>query len=574
MVLVAAARAILAARYGRESPSGLESQWWGRAFAIGAGFAGAGWGAAGILLYPEGNLAHQVFLLFILGGMMLGAATLLASWPAAFVAFLLPTGLVPALRLLIEGAQRGDESHMAMGAMAALFTGATLLVTGRIHGMIVSSLDVQFENRSLVEDLQSAKERVEALNEHLEARVEGRTAELRLSAEQLRAEMAQRREVEEELLRARKLESLGVLAGGIAHDFNNFLTVVQGNIEMAKLQLDSGHPVQAILSRTNNACVRAAFLASQLLTFAKGGAPVRQVADIGQLVRDAVNLARAGAQTTFEVEISSDLRCADVDPGQIVQALHSVLLNARQAMPEGGIVEVHAGNAIVPDHPESETRVRISIRDYGCGISFDVLPRIFDPYFSTKPGASGLGLATAYAIISKHGGTLSVESKPGIESVFTIDLPASKGSPTLPRPAAAQLEGGTERVLIMDDEEGLRHLLQAVLTRQGYRVQAARDGAEAIALCEDAAASGRPFAAALLDLTVSGGMGGLEAAARLKELDPNLKLIVSSGYSDNHVMADFRKYGFDGVIRKPWVIADVSEAFRRLLEADADRRVR
>ncbi len=298
------------------------------------------------------------------------------------------------------------------------------------------------------------------------------------------------------------------------------------------------------------------------------------MADIGQLVRDAVNLARAGAQTTFEVEISSDLRCAEVDPGQIVQALHSILLNARQAMPEGGIVEVHAGNAIVPDHPESEARVRISIRDYGCGIPFDVLPRIFDPYFSTKPGASGLGLATAYAIISKHGGALSVESKPGIESVFTIDLPASQASPAPVRPAAAQLEGGTERVLIMDDEEGLRQLLEAVLTRQGYRVHAARDGAEAIALCEDAAARGQPFAAALLDLTVSGGMGGLEAAARLKELDPNLKLIVSSGYSDNRVMADFRKYGFDDVIRKPWVIADVTEAFRRLLEADADRRVK
>ncbi|MGA7236954.1 MAG: ATP-binding protein [Bryobacteraceae bacterium] len=574
MVLVAIVRIVLAARYARASPEDLNSRRWGAAFAIGAALAGAGWGGAGILLYPEGNLAHQVFLLFILGGMMLGAATLLASWPVAFVAFLVPTGLAPALRLLFEGMHLGDESHVAMGAMTALFTVATLLVTGRIHHMIVASLDVQFENRTLVEDLQSAKERVEALNERLEARVQERTAELRLSAEQLRAEMAQRREVEEELLRARKLESLGVLAGGIAHDFNNFLTVVQGNIEMAKMQLDSGHPVHAILSRTNNACVRAAFLASQLLTFAKGGAPVRQVADIGQLVRDAVNLARAGAQTTFEVEISNDLRSAEVDPGQIVQALHSILLNARQAMPEGGIVEVHAGNAIVPDHPESGARVRISIRDYGCGIPFDVLPRIFDPYFSTKPGASGLGLATAYAIISKHGGTLSVESKPGIESVFTIDLPASQGSPTLPRPSAPQLEGGTERVLIMDDEEGLRHLLQAVLTRQGYRVQTARDGAEAIALCEDAAASGQPFAVALLDLTVSGGMGGLEAAARLKELDPNLKLIVSSGYSDNQVMADFRKYGFDDVIRKPWVIADVSEVFRRLLEADANPRMK
>jgi signal transduction histidine kinase/ActR/RegA family two-component response regulator len=574
MIAIAAARVVLATRFTSAAASSVDTRLWGRAFTIGAALAGAGWGAAGILLYPDAYLAHQVFLLFILGGMMLGAASLLASWPAAFVAFLVPTGLAPSMRLLYEGIHRRDESHVAMAAMAALFTGATLLVTRRIHRMIITSLEMQFENRDLVEDLRAANRRGEALNEHLEARVHERTAELRLSAEELRAEMAQRREVEEELLRARKLESLGVLAGGIAHDFNNFLTVVQGNTEMAKTQLDPGHPVYALLSRTNNACLRAGFLASQLLTFAKGGVPVRRVADIGQLVRDAVNLARAGAQTTFEVEISSDLRCAEVDPVQLVQALHSILLNARQSMPEGGIVEVQAGNAIVPDHPESEARVRISIRDYGCGIAFDLLPRIFDPYFSTKPGASGLGLATAYAIVSKHGGTLSVESKPGVGSVFLIDLPACQGSPS-PQPVAAPAtEAGTERILVMDDEEGLRELLRAVLGRQGYLVQTAADGAEAIAQCEDAAEKGEPFAAALLDLTVTSGMGGLEAAARLKELDPDLKLIVSSGYSENRVMADYRSHGFDDVIRKPWSIAEVTEVFSRLLKTGADRRVK
>ena len=575
MTLVTAARVALALRYKHASPSGLETEWWGGAFAIGAGLAGLGWGVAGVLLYPERDLAHQMFLLFILGGMMLGGAYLLAPRPAAFLAFLLPTGFTPALRLLVEGARHGDESHLAMGVMACLFTGATLLTTSRIHRMITESLDVQFENRELVDDLRAAKDGVEALNEQLEARVQERTAELQFSTEQLRTEMEQRKEIEEELLRARKLESLGVLAGGIAHDFNNFLTVVQGNIEMAKMELDPGHPAQETLSSVKQACARAAFLSSQLLTFAKGGVPVRRPADIGQLVRDAVKLARAGAQTTFDIGISSDLQCAEVDPGQIVQALHSILLNARQAMPEGGIVEVRAGNAIIPDHPETASRVRISIRDFGSGIPIDILPRIFDPYFSTKPGASGLGLATAYAIISKHGGTLSVESKPGIGSEFIIDLPATQARPApKPQAAAAVLHGRTGRVLIMDDEEGLRELLHAVLTKQGYEVQAARDGAEAIALCEDATANGHPFAIALLDLTVSGGMGGLEAAARLKELDPDLKLIVSSGYADNRVMADFRKYGFDDVIRKPWAVAQVSEVLRRLLEAGADRRTK
>ena len=375
----------------------------------------------------------------------------------------------------------------------------------------------------------------------------------------------QREQVEEQLLRARKLESLGVMAGGIAHDFNNFLTVVQGNIEMAKLQLPPDEPVQAILDQTASACQRATFLSSQLLTFAKGGAPVRRLVSIADLVMEAVHLARAGAQTSIDVNIAEDLQCAEVDPGQIGQVLHNILLNARQAMPEGGIIEVHAANLVVADAPGAGRRVRISIRDYGCGIAADVLPRIFDPYFTTKTGGSGLGLATAYAIVAKHGGNLSVESEPGNGTRFTIDLPASQERPSPQAPIVTRVQSGTERLLVMDDEAALRKLLDAVLTRLGYEVVTARDGAEAIALFEDAKASGRGFDAALLDLTVSGGMGGVEAAARLKELDPSLKLIVSSGYSDAPVISDFRKYGFDAVIPKPWKIAEVSQVFRRVL---------
>ena len=244
---------------------------------------------------------------------------------------------------------------------------------------------------------------------------------------------------------ARKLESLGVLAGGIAHDFNNFLTVVQGNIEMAKAQLDPDAPVQPILDETASACKRAAFLSSQLLTFSKGGAPVRRLVSLAQLVMDAIPLARAGAQTSIDVCISENLRSAEVDPGQIGQVLHNILLNARQAMPEGGIIKVHAENVDLKTAAGIDSRVRISIRDYGCGIPDDVLPRIFDPYFTTKPGGSGLGLATAYAIIAKHGGNLSVESKSGDGTVFIIDLPASEESPAPQAPLTAQIQTGTER---------------------------------------------------------------------------------------------------------------------------------
>ncbi|HYW41915.1 MAG TPA: ATP-binding protein [Bryobacteraceae bacterium] len=570
MFLLSVARFILGRRYSRGAPSRLKASRWGDAFAIGAGLAGAGWGAAGVLLYPSDHLANQIFLVFILGGMMLGAVSVLAPLPKAFLAFILPTGLAPAVRLVVQG----DEAHVAMGLLAGLFTLATLLTTRRIYLTIVSTLKLQFENQNLVEDLRAAKSQAEALNEQLEVRVQERTAELRRSAEQLRAEIAQRERIEEELLRARKLESLGVLAGGMAHDFNNFLTVVQGSIEMAKMQLDPDEPVQGILDQTATACQRAAFLSSQLLTFAKGGAPVRRLVSVSKLVMDAVHLARVGAQTSIEVDIPEDLRFAEVDAGQIGQVLHNILLNARQAMPEGGIIEVHAENAAPEDAPGADPRVRISIRDYGCGIPADVLPRIFDPYFTTKTGGSGLGLATSYAIVAKHGGCLFVQSKPGDGTIFTIDLPASLETPAQQAPVVGHMQTGTERLLVMDDEESLRKLLEAILTKLGYEVQSARDGAEAIALCESAKASGRGFDAVLLDVTVRGGVGGIEAAARLKALDPSLKLIVSSGYSDAPVMSDFRKYGFDDVIPKPWAVAQVSEVFRRVLVPDPDRKER
>ena len=573
MCLISVARFLLARRYRRVAPSSPRARKWGTAFAIGAALSGAGWGAAGILLYPEANLANQVLLIFILGGMMLGSVSILAPWPAAFVAFIVPTGLAPTVRLLWDG----DQVHLAMGLLAGVFTAATLLTTVRIQQTIVSSLKLQFENRDLVEDLQAAKNHADALNEQLEVRVQERTAELHRSTEQLRAETAQREQVEEELLRARKLESLGVLAGGIAHDFNNFLTVVQGNIELAKMDLAPDSPVQEVLDQTAMACARAAFLSSQLLTFAKGGAPVRRSYSVARLVTDAVHLARAGAQTSIDVNISNDLWFAEVDPSQIGQVLHNILLNARQAMPEGGIIEVHAENVLEPAPGTADPRVKISIRDYGHGIPADVLPRVFDPYFTTKPGGSGLGLATAYAIIAKHGGTLSVESKPGGGTLFTIDLPASQERPAEPPPESptlAHVQTGTGRILIMDDEEALRKLLKTVLTTLGYQVLTARDGAEAIALCEHERTSGRGFDAVLLDLTVSGGMGGVEAAAKLKELDPGLKLIVSSGYSQAPVMADFREYGFDDVVPKPWTIPELSKVLRRVLAPSPDRNAR
>jgi signal transduction histidine kinase/ActR/RegA family two-component response regulator len=568
MAVVSAARYAVARRFHGASPGAGEAGSWSAVFALGAGLAGAGWGAAGILLYPEESLTNQVFLVFVLGGMMLGASSLLASRREAFLAFLLPAGLAPALRLLLQG----DQKHVAMGILAVVFTVAVLITTERLSHTVYSSLKLQFENRDLVEGLQAATRETEGLNQALDRRVRERTAELSQSAEQLRAEIASREQMEEELLRARKLESLGVLAGGIAHDFNNFLTVVRGNIEMTKERLELGEPVQEILDETATACRRAELLSSQLLTFAKGGAPVRRLVSVRKLVEDAVQLVRAGSPIGVAVSIAEDLRFAEADPGQIGQVLQNILLNARQSMREGGIIEVRAENAAGPEAGDGNPRVRISIRDYGCGIPADVRPRIFDPYFTTKPGSSGLGLATAYAIVAKHAGHILVESTPGVGSVFTVDLPATFAVPAAQPPIAGKMQTGTERILVMDDEETLLRLIKAVLARLGYDVQTARDGAEAIARYEEAKAAGRPFDAVLLDLTISGGMGGVETAAKLKELDPSSTLIVSSAYSASPVMSDFVRYGFEAVLPKPWTAKEMADVIRRVLVAAPDRQ--
>jgi signal transduction histidine kinase/ActR/RegA family two-component response regulator len=562
ITLVSIARYAFARRYWQGSSSPTDLRRGHTVFTVGVGCAGAGWGAAGVLLYPPGHLTNQVFLVFVLGGMMLGASSVLAPRPEAFLTFLIPAGFIPAIRLFFDG----DETHVAMGLLASLFTLATLITTTRLYRMVDSSLRLQFENHELVEELRTANRETAALNQALELRVEERTAELHQSTEQLRAEITQREQAEEELLRARKLESLGVLAGGIAHDFNNFLTVVQGNIEVAKAYLTPSEGAREFLEQAASACQRAKFLSSQLLTFAKGGAPVRKVASIPQLVTDAVLLARSGSSIAIELQIADSLWSAQVDSGQIGQVLHNILINAREAMSSGGTIEVRAENiALRNDSGEAEPYVRISIRDYGHGIAPDVLRRIFDPYFTTKPGGSGLGLATAYAIVVKHGGHLSVESAIGSGTIFTVDLPASLEAPLAQMPTDFPMQTGTERLLVMDDDEALRDLSKAVLSTLGYDVQTAGDGAEAVDLYAKSKACGNGFDAVLLDLTVTGGIGGLETAAMLKQLDPASKLIVSSGYSEAPVMSHFAEYGFDAVIVKPWTVKEMSEVLRRVL---------
>lgn len=372
-----------------------------------------------------------------------------------------------------------------------------------------------------------------------------------------------------ELLRAQKLESLGVLAGGIAHDFNNILTAVLGNLSLVGIYTDPDK-VSEKITAAKRACMRAKGLTQRLLTFSSGGAPIKRVVSVARVLNDSVIFALSGSNIRCVLSIPDDLWCAEVDPGQVDQAFSNILINARQAMPDGGIVEVRAENMTIELEGalplKQGTYLKIAIQDHGVGIPAANLHQIFDPYFTTKQRGSGLGLATSYSIIKTHDGHISVESSPGAGSTFCIYLPASPGIiPVMQAKELTKLVSGRGMILVMDDEDAVSRLACDILGDVGYRVTAARDGDEAIDLYRKAREYGHPFDAVILDLTVPGGMGGKEAVHILMDIDPDVKAIVSSGYSIDPIMSDFRKYGFSGVIAKPYDAGELSSILNEVL---------
>jgi PAS domain S-box-containing protein len=403
--------------------------------------------------------------------------------------------------------------------------------------------------------------------------VEARTRELTEANAQLRKEIAERERMEEELIKVHKLESLGILAGGIAHDFNNLLTAILGNISMAVLDLDPAHPAQRQLSNAERASLRAQDLTQQLLTFSKGGAPVKKATSIGDLIRESAGFALRGSRVRCDISLSADLRLVDADEGQMSQVLHNLLINADQAMPSGGVIAVCAENVDLAAGSATllapGAYVKITIQDSGIGIPREHLTKIFDPFFTTKQRGSGLGLSTTYSIIKKHDGSIAVNSSPGGGTLVTILLPASRSSKTDRTPRSATLKSASGRILVMDDEESVRQTTGDALARLGYTVDFAEDGARAVEQYREALRSGRPFDLVIMDLTIPGGMGGLEAIGKLRELDPQVKALVSSGYSNDPVMAEFRNYGFAGVVTKPYRIKELSETVYGLLSGKA-----
>src|SRR5712692_972680 len=382
-------------------------------------------------------------------------------------------------------------------------------------------------------------------------------------------DVTEKQRLEEELLKSQKLESIGVLAGGIAHDFNNILTAILGNIVLAKMHTQTGDKLHELLSEAEQAFWRARDLTQQLLTFAKGGAPIKKAAALNDVVQDTTHLVLAGANVRAEFKLPADLWPVAYDAGQISQVINNLVINAVQAMPEGGILKIQAENivlnpnAAVPLPPGRY--VKLSFKDQGVGIAPQHFAKVFDPYFTTKQKGSGLGLATSYSIIKRHEGHIQVESQVGAGTTFTVYLPASAGEAGVEARQAEQMISGDGKILLMDDEEILRKVAAALLQRMGYQVRLAKDGNEAVALYREAMQAKTPFSAVILDLTVPGGMGGEECLRRLKEIDPQVKAIVSSGYSNDPIMAKFKEYGFQGVVAKPYQLDELSRTLAKVV---------
>ena len=372
---------------------------------------------------------------------------------------------------------------------------------------------------------------------------------------------------EDEQLQVQKLESIRTLAAGIAHDFNNLLTGLIGNVSLAQMQLEKGQQAWELLDEAQRAAMRGTALTRQLLTFAKGGAPVRTCTNLVQVVRDSANLAASGSNVQCRFDLPSEDCSVTGDEGQLAQVFQNLVRNAVEAMPGGGVVGVQVSRL----KSKRGDEVCVEISDHGPGIAPELIEKIFTPFFTTKDKGSGLGLAVAFSIIQNHGGRIQVLSKPGAGTAFRVSLSAFKGRESVPSPSPIS-QSGVGRVLVMDDEAMVVRIAAKVLHNAGYEPEGAANGDMAVAAYREAFAHGQRFDVVILDLTVPGGMGGREAAERILAMDPSARLMVSSGYSDDAVMANFRRHGFCAVLPKPYNAQQLCDAVQAVLQDDQESR--
>ena len=379
--------------------------------------------------------------------------------------------------------------------------------------------------------------------------------------------------LEEEMLKIRKLESIGVLAGGIAHDFNNLLTGITTNLFMARMSVVGNSEACSLISEAEKAAFKATTLTKQLLSFARGGPSIKEKTSIKQLIQDTVGFCLSGSNVDYRLELPDDLYMVEIDKGQIDQVLNNLIMNAAQSMPEGGTVTISAENTEFAEAPVSKALpllpgryVKVSVRDEGSGIPPEHLERIFDPYFSTREEGSGLGLSTSYSIIKRHGGHVFVESTDGKGSIFSFLLPVPPDDESQKKRGANSLEKGSGKVLIMDDDVIVRTVVETLLKKTGYAPVCVTNGDQALRQYQNALSEGDPFTVTIMDLTIPGGMGGKETVKRLREIDKNARVIVFSGYSNDPIFSNYKEYGFDGVLSKPFSIEEFMRTISMVLK--------
>lgn len=376
---------------------------------------------------------------------------------------------------------------------------------------------------------------------------------------------------DEEINRINRMEIMCQLSGGIAHDFNNILSGILSNIALARLRVKPQDGVDTYLNHAEKATLKAAYLAQQLQIFAEGGTPVRQVTDIVNLVQESAEFILLGSNCRAQFEIAPDLFVVEVDQIQFNQAISNIIMNADQAMPAGGLITIQLSNFILSDQASSLPLptgyyLRIAIQDQGVGIPKSIQENIFDPYFSTKPNGRGLGLSIAYAVIKKHGGLITFESQPGLGTMFVIYLPAAeKHSSEQAVNSEAVLATGNARILVLEDNALFAEALKDMLEALGYTPEIVQEGYEMVTLYQQRLNTESAFHCALVDMTIPGGMGGLKTAERILEFDPYARLIATSGYQFTEVMDDFKKFGFQAFIRKPYTIQQLAQVINEVL---------
>ena len=391
-------------------------------------------------------------------------------------------------------------------------------------------------------------------------------------------DITERKKADQEMVIAQKLESLGTLAGGIAHDFNNLLQTILGNVSLARMYLAtrSSEGVSSLLERAEETLETAKQLSFRLLTFSKGGDPLRRASSAEDILRKSIDLSLRGSNVNCDLALPHDLWPIEIDEGQMTQVFNNILINAKEAMPDGGTISISARNTIISQSdplPLKEGKyVQVSIKDHGIGMSDDIMSKIFDPYFSTKGlgsrKGSGLGLSICLSIVAKHEGHISFESEKGTGTTFHIFLPALKETSCRQETGEAQPQDiSRKRLLFMDDDANIRHLVGEMMEYLGYEAEFAGTGEEAIEIYHRSKESGEPFGVVILDLTVQGGMGGDKAIKKLIEIDPDVKAVISSGYVDAPVMRDYEQYGFVDAMVKPYRMEQLKEILDKLFRS-------